>query len=230
MTGLATARIEALGSAPNRVPLGKWDLRRQRCVALAAAPGGGIYCGACLMPPLLTEISHQEHPQDLDILRHSVRTRDGPGRYAIVRRRATGLRADRRRRLLLRLRHGAEAFGGRFPQDRGRDGPHHQGRRALRAGRNGPPRSDPTLPRSGPIAEGRAPERRPGRGAHGFLLSAGRVLGSLPRSARGQRGRDRRIQAALDSGRILEGRRLAATVAAALRHGLLHPESTSTII
>ena len=56
---------------------------------------------------------------------------------------------------------------------------------------------------------------------HGLVLSAGRVPRSVPRAACAQRRRDRGVQAALGGRRLLEGRRLAPAVAAALRHGLV---------
>ena len=82
-------------------------------------------------------------------------------------------------------------------------------------------RGDPVLPRSGPVAEGRAPGGRAGRRGDRLVLSAGRVHRSVPRSARAQRRRDRGVQAAVGGRGLLEGRRLAPAVAAALRHGLL---------
>ena len=54
-----------------------------------------------------------------------------------------------------------------------------------------------------------------------LVLPPGRVRRPLPRAARAQRGGDRGVQTALGGRGLLEGRRLAAAVAAALRHRLV---------
>ena len=54
-----------------------------------------------------------------------------------------------------------------------------------------------------------------------LVLSPGRVHRPVPRPAHAQRRGDRRVQAALGRRRLLEGRRLAPAVAAALRHRLV---------
>ena len=83
-------------------------------------------------------------------------------------------------------------------------------------------RSARALPRPEASVQGRAPRNRPGRRDGPVVLPPGRVHRPLPRPARSQRRRDRRVQAALGGRRLLEGRRLAPAVAAALRHRLLH--------
>ena len=151
-----------------------------------------------------------------------VRPRDGPGGDAAVRGRATGLRPDGGQRFLLRFSDGARPFGGGFSADRGRDGADRRGKRALRAGGNGTRRGPAVLPGPGPVAQGGTPRRGPGRGSHRVALSPGRVRRSVPRAARARRRGHRGLQTALRRRRLLEGRRPAAAVAAALRHRLVH--------
>ena len=80
-------------------------------------------------------------------------------------------------------------------------------RRAVRADRGAARRGDRDLPRPGPDAQGRAHRDRAGRPADGVVLPSGRVHRSLPRAARAQRRRDRRVQAAVGGRGLLEGRR-----------------------
>ena len=62
------------------------------------------------------------------------RAHHGPGHHAAVPGRAAGVRPDHRQRLLLRRRRPRpQPLRGRLPGHRGRDGPNHQGRRAVRA-------------------------------------------------------------------------------------------------
>ena len=152
-----------------------------------------------------------------------VRPRDGPGGDAAVRGRATGLRPDRGQRLLLRFPDGARAVGGGFPADRGRNGPDRRGERAFRAGGNGPrTRRSQFFQDLGQslkvehLREGLADE------ADRVALPAGRVRRSVPRAARAGGRRDRGLQTPLGGRGLLEGRRPAAAVAAALRHRLVH--------
>ena len=151
-----------------------------------------------------------------------VRPRDGPGGDAAVRGGAIGLRPDGRQRLLLRFPDGAAALGGGFSADRGRNGPDRQGGRAFRAGGDGPRTRRSQFCRDlgqslkvEHLEEGLADE------ADGLVLPAGRVHRSLPRAARARGRRDRGLQAALGGRRLLERRRPAAAVAAALRHRLV---------
>ncbi len=153
--------------------------------------------------------------------------RDGPGRDAALRRRAIGLWPDRGRAASTTISRWSTSLS----ED---DFPKIEAEMA-RIVKEDEPFERVEMDRQEaiqfcrdlqPIAQGRAPRGRAGRRADRLVLSAGRVHRSLPRPARARRGRDRGVQAALGGRGVLERRRLAPAVAAALRHGLLHQAGT----
>ena len=170
----------------------------------------------------LAPAAHQEGPRGARRHAAFVRPRHGPGGDAAVRRRAAGLRADGRQRLLLRLR----SWSSRSRED---DFPKIEAEMAKIVKEDEPferveePRDKAvqlcrdlgqTL-KVEHIEEGLADE------ADGVVLSPGRVHRSVPRARTCPARGDRRVQAPLGGRRLLEGRRLAAAVAAALRHRLV---------
>ena len=77
----------------------------------------------------------------------------GPGDHAALPGRPARLRPDDRQRLLLRRRSPRpQPLRGRLPGHRGRDGPDHQGRRAVRAVHPARPRGPPVRRRPRPDA------------------------------------------------------------------------------
>ena len=64
----------------------------------------------------------KKDPEALDIMRHSCAHVMARAVMRLFPGSAIGLRSDHRQRLLLRFPVGAQAFGGRFSEDRGRDG------------------------------------------------------------------------------------------------------------
>ena len=212
--------------------------RRDRAAAGQGHPGrrsrrpaGGGRRAAARRRPNLAAADHQQRPPGPGPAAPFVRPRDGPGGDAAVRRRAVGLWADGGRRLLLRFSDGARPLA-----------------------RPTSPRSRPRWPGSSRKTSRSSGSRWIAHEAIEFCRDLGQSLkvehleegladeatvsfyrqGEFIDLCRGPHvpsaGRHRRVQAAVGGRGLLEGRRLAPAVAAALRHGLLQPSRNSTTI